>query len=157
MKYTLPGLILGLMTIPLFVIAQVSSNMNVRAQSDAVKGARETIILKRADSDSLIKVIFNHRQTFDDLVLIKNDLAKKDIFLQYRSLGFDEEGKLVSIAFKVGDSKAGGSDTASDLTDESTIGFFFDYSQKAKFRFGAGDLKRMEKTGHMGGTSSRER
>lgn len=115
-----------------------------QANRDIPELMRERLNEEKAiQPDSVITVTFNHTQTITDLMRIKTWLEVHSIKLTYRKLMFDEDGKLEAITFHVMDAKAGGSDTAEHLTNESTVGFYYDYRQDARFVFGAGELERI--------------
>ena len=90
---------------------------------------------------SKIEVVFNRQLDFNDLVKIKLDLSQKGIVINYKSLAFDENGKLKSIDFYV-DCKDGFSGGASEnnLSNQSRFGFYRDYTKDAKSPFGTGGL-----------------
>jgi hypothetical protein len=90
---------------------------------------------------SKIEVVFNRQLDFNDIVKIKLDLSQKGIVINYKSLAFDENGKLKSIDFFV-DCKDGFSGEAYDnnLLNQSHFGFYRDYSKDAKSPFGTGGL-----------------
>ncbi len=91
--------------------------------------------------ESKVEVIFSHQLSFDDLAKMKHDLLQKDIVLNFRAVGFDENGKLTSIDFYVKcGSKYGGSAEKEDISNESHFGFFYDNSINAKVNFRAGEL-----------------
>ena len=90
---------------------------------------------------SKIEVVFNRQLDFNDIVKIKLDLSQKGIVINYKSLAFDENGKLKSIDFYV-DCKDGFSGGASEnnLSNQSRFGFYRDYTKDAKSPFGTGGL-----------------
>jgi len=90
---------------------------------------------------SKIEVVFNRQLDFNDIVKIKLDLSQKGIVINYKSLAFDENGKLKSIDFYV-DCKDGFSGEASEsnLLNQSRFGFYRDYSKDTKSPFGTGGL-----------------
>ena len=88
-----------------------------------------------------VLVIFNHTLTYNDIVTIKQDLSKKEIILTYRRLVFDENSKLQGISYEVRCGKYGGGDDVDNLTNESRIGFYRDYSKNAPKDFICGNLK----------------
>ena len=98
-------------------------------------------IKKANDTPSKIEVRFNHQLVFNDLALIKLNLAQKGITLEYKYLKFDEEGKLVAISFSVdcNDGLRGSADN-DKVTNNSKIGFYRDYNKEAKSPFGVNDL-----------------
>ena len=86
-----------------------------------------------------IQVIFNCQLEFNDLVKIKLDLSQKGITIDYKMVAFDKYGKLKSIDFFV-DCRDGfsGSANEANLSNQSRIGFYRDYSKDAKSPFGTG-------------------
>ncbi|HRI21831.1 MAG TPA: hypothetical protein PLA68_12800 [Panacibacter sp.] len=90
-------------------------------------------------NEQRIEIIFNHHLIFNDLVKIKLDVSEQGIVLNYKKLGFDDNGKLISIDFFV-DCKDGFSGNASSdkVTDRSHFGFYRDYTKNSKFPFGTG-------------------
>ncbi len=90
---------------------------------------------------SKIEVEFNRQLDFNYIVKIKLDLSQKEIVINYKSLAFNENGKLKSIDFYV-DCKDGFSGGAyeNNLLNQSRFGFYRDYSKDAKSHFGTGDL-----------------
>ena len=100
---------------------------------------------KNLNDNSNIEVVFNHKLSFNDIVKIKLDLSEKGITLTYRKLLFDENAKLISIDFYVKFNDGyGGSDAADNLTDQSRIGFYRDYSKNAKRSFICGNLEKLQ-------------
>lgn len=95
---------------------------------------------KANDTPSKIEIRFNHQLVFNDLVLIKLNLAQKGITLEYKYLKFDEAGKLVAISFSVDchDGFRGSADN-DKITNDSRIGFYRDYNKEAKSPFGVND------------------
>lgn len=91
------------------------------------------------NSDGKIQIIFTHKLDINQLVKIKTGLAEKSIWLTYRKLAFDFDGKLTGIDFSVQDAKYGGSASNDNLTDSSRTGFFYDRTAGAKITFGARD------------------
>jgi hypothetical protein len=96
---------------------------------------------KTNDAPSKIEVRFNHQLTFNDLALIKLNLAQKGITLEFKYLKFDDAGKLVAISFCVdcNDGMRGSADN-DKVTNSSKIGFYRDYDKEAKSPFGVSDL-----------------
>lgn len=96
---------------------------------------------KANDTPSKIEVRFNHQLVFNDLALIKLNLAQKGITLEYKYLKFDDAGKLVAISFTVdcNDGMRGSADN-DKVTNNSTIGFYRDYNKETKSPFGVNDL-----------------
>lgn len=88
-----------------------------------------------------IEVVFSRQLDFNDLVKIKLDMANKGAVLNYKSMAFDENGKLKSINFSI-DFKDGFSGTAWDdqLTNQSRFGFFRNYDKNSASPFGTGKL-----------------
>lgn len=88
-----------------------------------------------------VEVVFNRQLDFNDIVKIKLDLSQRGIVINYKSLAFDDNGKLKSIDFYV-DCKDGFSGGASknNLLNQSRFGFYRDYSKNAKSPFGTGGL-----------------
>ena len=93
------------------------------------------------NEQSKIEVVFNRQLDFNDIVKIKLDLSQKGIVINYKSLAFDENGKLKSIDFYV-DCKDGFKGGASDnnLLNQTRFGFYRDYSKGAESPFGTGGL-----------------
>lgn len=93
------------------------------------------------DTTSKIEVRFTHLLEFDDLALIKLNMAQKGITLDYKYLKFDDSGKLVAISFRV-DCNNGmrGSADSDKVTNNSRIGFYRDYDKEAKSPFGVRDF-----------------
>ncbi|MBW3129185.1 hypothetical protein [Hymenobacter profundi] len=91
---------------------------------------------------SRIEVIFNRQLTFDDVVQIKQRLLLRGITLRYNKLSFDDNGKLTAIDFHV-DCNDGisGSAEESNLTNDTRMGFYRDYSDTAKIKFATGNFK----------------
>jgi hypothetical protein len=100
-----------------------------------------SILQKAYDTSSKIEVRFNHQLVFNDLALIKLNLAQKGITLEYKYLKFDDAGKLVAISFTVdcNDGMRGSADN-DKVTNDSRIGFYRDYNKEAKSPFGVNDL-----------------
>ena len=98
-------------------------------------------VKKPAINVSKVEVIFSHQLSFDDLAQIKLDLSLKNMLLNFRALGFDENGKLTSIDFYVqcGSKYAGGA-AKENIANESHFGFLYDGSVNAKVNFRAGEL-----------------
>ena len=90
-------------------------------------------------NDGKIEITFTHNLNIDDLVKIKTKMAERSIWLTYRKLAFDLDGKLTAIDFMVRDAKYSGSAANANLTDSSKTGFYFDRSAGAKTTFGARD------------------
>ena len=88
-----------------------------------------------------VEVVFNRQLDFNDIVKIKLDLSQKGIIINYKMVAFDENGKLKSINFFV-DCNDGFSGSASEdnLTNQSKIGFYRDYSKNISSPFGTGGL-----------------
>lgn len=91
------------------------------------------------NEQSKIEVVFNRQLDFNDIVKIKLDLSQKGIVINYKSLIFDENGKLKSIDFYVDckDGFKGGSNT-NRLSNKIRFGFYRDYSKDAESPFGTG-------------------
>jgi hypothetical protein len=100
-----------------------------------------SVLQKANDTPSKIEIRFNHQLAFNDLALIKLNLAQKGITLQYKYLKFDDEGKLVAISFSVdcNDGMRGSADN-DKVTNNSRIGFYRDYDKNAESPFGVSDL-----------------
>ncbi len=96
---------------------------------------------KPSNDKTKVEVVFNRQLEFNDIVKIKLDLSQKGIVINYRTLAFDENGKLKSINFFV-DCKDGfsGGASGSNLTNQSRIGFYRDYSKDASSPFGTGGM-----------------
>ncbi len=92
-------------------------------------------------NDKRIEVVFNRQLDFNDLVKIKMDLSQKGITINYKSLIFDENGHLQAIRFFV-DCHDGFSGTAGDenLSNQSRVGFYRDYTPGTKLPFGTGGI-----------------
>ena len=100
---------------------------------------------KSLNDNTNIEVVFNHKLSFNDIVKIKLDLSEKGIMLTYRKLLFDENAKLLSIKFYVKFNDGyGGGDESDNLTDQSRIGFYRDYSKNAKASFICGNLEKLQ-------------
>ena len=92
--------------------------------------------------DDRLEVTFNRQMTFEDLSEIKDQLAKKDILIEYKSLEFDENGGLSSLKFDV-DCKDGFKGGASNnrIYNDTKWGFFRDYSENSTSPFGTGTIQ----------------
>lgn len=88
-----------------------------------------------------IAVLFSRKTSFAQLATIRQDLQKDNIELEYQQLEFDKNGDLLKISFHV-DCRDGfaGSATSGMLTNESSFGFYRDYTAKADKAFYAGNL-----------------
>lgn len=88
-----------------------------------------------------VEAVFNRQLDFNAVVKMKLDLSERGIVVTYKSLAFDENGKLKSIDFSV-DCKDGfvGGAKAENLTNQSHFGFYRDYSETAASPFGAGNF-----------------
>ena len=91
--------------------------------------------------ENRVQVIFNRTLDFNAIVKIKLDLSEKGIVLTYKSLEFDETGKLKSIEFEV-NCKDGFSGSAGmkNLTNQSRLGFYRDYSKNVVTPFKVGTI-----------------
>lgn len=91
--------------------------------------------------NNYIEVVFSRQLDFNDLVKIKLDMANKGAVLNYKTLAFDENGKLKSIDFSI-DFKDGFSGSAweDQLTNQSRFGFFRNYDKDVASPFGTGKL-----------------
>jgi hypothetical protein len=96
------------------------------------------------DDRKNIMVVFNHTLTFNDLVKMKLDLSEKGITLSYRRLVFDENYRLQGITYNVRLDGYGGGDEVDNLSDESRVGFYRDYSKNAKYPFACGNLDQLQ-------------
>ena len=98
---------------------------------------------KQSSDKDRIEVIFNRHLEFNDLVKIKLDMSQHGIVLNYKKLEFDDNGKLIFIYFQV-DCKDGFSGSAStggeELTNQSRLGFYRDYSLDRGSPFGTGGI-----------------
>ncbi|MEO6683150.1 MAG: hypothetical protein ABIN48_10035 [Ginsengibacter sp.] len=90
---------------------------------------------------SKIEVVFNRQTGFVELVMIKADLEKKHIILNYKKIEFDNKGELIALSFSV-DCQDGFSGSAStqELKNDVPFGFYRDYSKDTKSPFGTGGL-----------------
>ena len=95
----------------------------------------------RHESKPKIEIVFNRQTGFIELVMIKADLEKKHIILNYRKIEFNKEGELIALSFSV-DCQDGFSGSAStdELRSEVRFGFYRDYSKDTKSPFGTGAL-----------------
>jgi transcriptional regulator with XRE-family HTH domain len=96
------------------------------------------------NTENLVEVAFTNAFTLDSLVRVKNELAKREIILNYKELKFDERGHLILIDVEV-DCNDGfrGSFSASGLNSENKnvrIGFYRNFSGTARSPFGTGLL-----------------
>jgi hypothetical protein len=118
------------------------STLLVSVMSLSLSSFTPSLVLQKSnDTPSKIEVRFNHQLTFNDLALIKLNLAQKGITLEYKYLKFDDEGKLVAISFSVdcNDGMRGSADN-DKVTNNSTIGFYRDYNKETRLPFGVNDL-----------------
>lgn len=94
---------------------------------------QKTAAIKKSN----IEVVFNRHLEFNDLVRIKQGLSQKGISIDYKKLSFDNSGKLRSITFFV-DCKDGfsGGTEAYNLTNQSQVGFYRDYTKDTSSPFG---------------------
>lgn len=92
-------------------------------------------------SDTKIAVLFSKNTSFAQLAAIRQDLQKDGIELEYQALEFDKNGDLLKISFRV-DCRDGfaGSATSTNLTTESSFGFYRDYTRNAAKPFQIGEL-----------------
>lgn len=96
---------------------------------------------QKPGNDKRIEVVFNRQLDFNDLVKIKMDLSQKGITINYTSLAFDEAGHLEAIRFFV-DCHDGFSGSAGEvnLSNQSRVGFYRDYTPGTKLPFGTGGI-----------------
>jgi len=94
-----------------------------------------------SNKNQIIKIIFSNKMTFDELAKIKKDLHQKHIDLTYKMMAFDENNHLSKIDFEVNcnDGFKGGA-AADHLKNNSTFGFYRDYSRNSKSPFGTGGI-----------------
>jgi hypothetical protein len=94
-----------------------------------------------AHATTKIAVLFSHKTSFAQLASIRQDLQKDGIELEYRQLEFDKDGGLLKLSFHV-DCRDGfaGSATSEVLTNESSFGFYRDYTSKGAAAFRVGNL-----------------
>jgi hypothetical protein len=92
-------------------------------------------------STTKIAVLFSHKTSFAQLASIRQDLQKDGIELEYQQLEFDKDGGLLKMRFHV-DCRDGfaGSATSDVLTNESSFGFYRDYTSKGAAAFRVGNL-----------------
>ena len=96
------------------------------------------------NTPELVEVAFVSAFTWDSLVFIKEDLAKRGIKVTYNKVEFDNAGRLTLIECSVdcGDHK--GSFATGEVLKDSEVGtrfgFFRDYSKDASSVFATGCL-----------------
>ena len=91
-----------------------------------------------------IEVAFTHAFTFDSLVFIKEDLAKRGFQLNYKKLEFDETNHLIAIECSIMSKEQGGGSIGIGMLNgdnrDRRMGFRFDFSKNAETSFLAGEL-----------------
>ena len=107
-----------------------------------VEGSGVTDNKKDIETDKKrIEVSLNRTMDFNDLVMIKLDLAENGITINYKLLEFDENNGLRTIDFKV-DCHDGFSGSArnTNVQNQSKFGFYRDYDENSASPFGTGNL-----------------
>jgi len=126
-----------------FSIFLISSQV----QAQTTKASPETGLNFQFNHDQSLQrvdVVFNHDLNLDSLMDISEKLARQDIKVTYRNLGFDENGYLTSIECEVSKDGKGvprGSFAAKELatTNKSySLGFYYDYSKGVEKNFCTG-------------------
>jgi len=86
-----------------------------------------------------IEILFNANTGFTELTLIQALCGANGISLSYKTIEYDDNGRLQSIAFRV-DCNDGFSGSASTKTLSNTrrFGFYRDYRENVKSPFGTG-------------------
>lgn len=89
-----------------------------------------------------VKVTFTNKLTFDSLVVIKSNLQKLHITINYEKIEFDKNDKLKAIHIKVNCNDGFlGSAGADRITNKPDFGFYRNYDKNATSPFGIGDMK----------------
>ncbi|MDU1891056.1 MAG: helix-turn-helix domain-containing protein [Dysgonomonas sp.] len=128
----------------LFSVSEINAEPSAKKEqiTDIGQDSR-TNYVKTKDK---IEVAFTNQLTFDSLVYIKNDLKSVGITIEYKSIEFDSKNQLISIKCDVdcNDGFKGGFSIGSldSINKNKRIGFYRDYSPKAKSAFGTGSLEK---------------
>lgn len=89
----------------------------------------------------IIKVVFDNKMTFDELSIIKLDLQKKKVNLNFDKLEFDKNHHLKKIKFSVNCNDGFSGEASTDvLPSKSNFGFIRNYSENSLEPFIIGGL-----------------
>ena len=72
-------------------------------------------------TDNNVKVVFNDKLNFNDMVAIKLELEQNNIHIAYNNMKFDAFGKLQDIDYEITSLNSGKSIDAEDLAPENSI------------------------------------
>lgn len=93
--------------------------------------------------NNVIEVYFSNKLDINDLCIIKTDLIKEGIKLNYDYLKFTADGKLSAIEYHVTTKKFGGGDKTDDINKE--IGFIVNFNPNAKYGIIVGSKETIKK------------
>ncbi|MFT4737883.1 MAG: transcriptional regulator with XRE-family HTH domain [Cyclobacteriaceae bacterium] len=125
----------------LVAIAFALTTLHIQAQPSFKKNPKSGITISQNKDNSIerIDVVFTNELTLDSLIDIKKRLSEIKISLTYTSMGFDENGQLTGIGCNMSDKQKGkGSSGGFEIPEfrpEAVVGFYYDYSKKAKLGF----------------------
>ena len=102
-----------------------------------------SFLTPKAVDNNYIEMYFSRNLDINDLVKMKSELSSKNIQLNYSSLGFDNNGKLLKINYNVVTNKFSGSDKSEDLNEQ--IGFIICTDPNPKYGIIVGKKEYIEK------------
>lgn len=135
-------LVASSMAIFLFMMF-ISSSLNAQFNEEKIPSGL-TITFNKDKTPQKVQFSASNNLTLDSLVDIQERLAAIDIIIQYKKLVFDDSYRLKDIEADVKCDMFGGAFAITDLGNKDMddgFGFYRDYSEKAKSKFGTGLLR----------------
>ncbi|WP_258101022.1 helix-turn-helix domain-containing protein [Marinoscillum pacificum] len=118
----------------IFLMSGKSTDFSTMTSHSIAPKSGITIIRNQENEIEALDVVFSSNQTLDSLILMRDQLIKWNITLNFSNLEFDDSGNLTAIGYSASDGRSKGAANAI-INKQVQMGFYFDYTKSRKRDF----------------------